>query len=51
MKPSGDGFRLTLLPDGDVCLDGEFRASRQRTQNTSGENDATTRSMNGCLVK
>ncbi len=52
MKRAKDELRLTLLSDGDLCVDGgEFRAARQRAQGRSSEDEAATRSMKGCSEK
>lgn len=51
MKREAYGLRLILLPDGDLCVNGESRASRQRTPDRLGEENAATRSGRGCSAK
>jgi len=49
-NPGRYGLRLRLLPDGDLCINGESRAARLR--NRGGEDDdAAKRSQQGCSVK
>jgi hypothetical protein len=51
MRRAGDGLRLVLLPDGDLCVNGELRASREGTGNRSDEDGAANRSGRGCSAK